>query len=236
MGGELRLESWWVPDGGAGAMRLRLVNAGRTEIEEGFELTFTTVVQLEPAAPAVLVRRTSGCHVVAAPAGTTVPPGGTWEFVATCGHRPAHANDGPESAYLTAADGSIRAVRTGATARLQVRRPEAPTYRAAEPTAAWAAVEARERRLHPGAAPALSPTGEHLVHLDIDSSFGPDEHVVGADLHLTAGSEVAMQRAISELVRAGAPPRTTRHSRATSGAGCTSTSPGSSSPPPTSPG
>ncbi len=146
-------------------MRLRLVNAGPTTVEEGFELTFTTVVRLEPVAPAVLVRRTSGAHVVAPPDGVRLEPGATWEFVATCGHRPGHANDGPESAYLRAADSSIRPVRTGATSLVRVTRTEVPTYRPVDVTGAWAAVEARDRRLHPDDAPVLSPTGERPVRL-----------------------------------------------------------------------
>ena len=112
-------------------MRLRLVNAGRTEIEDGVraDVHDGRPARARPPQPCSSAARRAATSSPP-PAGTTVPPGGTWEFVATCGHRPAHANDGPESAYLTAADGSIRAVRTGATARLQVRRPEAPTYRA----------------------------------------------------------------------------------------------------------
>ena len=65
----MRLEAWYVPAaGGAGSMRLRLVNTGRDAVA-GFELTFTSVVQLDPAPPASLVGRLSGCHVVAPPAG-----------------------------------------------------------------------------------------------------------------------------------------------------------------------
>ena len=55
----MRLESWYVPDGGHGSMRLRLVNTGDVAVE-GFELTFTSVVQLDPVPPARLSRRRSG--------------------------------------------------------------------------------------------------------------------------------------------------------------------------------
>jgi hexosaminidase len=184
-------------------MRLRLVNAGPTTVEEGFELTFTTVVRVEPVAPAVLVRRTSGAHVVAPVGDVRLVPGATWEFVATCGHRPGHANDGPESAYLRTAGGSIRPVRTGATALVRVARAEAPTYRPVNATGAWTAVESRDRRLHPHDSPVLSRTGEHPVSLDIDSALGPDEHIVrsdGADLRVSAGSDTGLQRALTALV------------------------------------
>ena len=55
-------------------MRLRLVNTGPLA-RSGFELTFTSVVQLDPAPPARLVGRRSGCHVVAPPAGFVLGPG-----------------------------------------------------------------------------------------------------------------------------------------------------------------
>ena len=125
----VRLESWYVPaTGGAGTMRLRLVNTGRDAIA-GFELTFTTVVQLDPAPPACLVGRRSGCHVVAPPPGFVLEPGGVWELTATCGHRPAHANDGPASAFVTAGDDVI-AVATRTTRRVDVGAAAPTTYRA----------------------------------------------------------------------------------------------------------
>ena len=198
----LRLESWYVPaPDGAGSMRMRLVNAGRDAVEAGFELTFTSVIQHDPIPPAVLVRRTSGSHVVAPPDGTRLAPGATWELTLTCAYPLRHANDGPESAYLTTVDGAIRPVRTGRTALVEVTRAEAPTYRpAAAPLSAWRAVAERDRRLHPTAAPVLSPTGEHAVELHIDPALGIDEHVVDG-LQISAGSEIALQRAITSLVR-----------------------------------
>ena len=147
----LRLESWYVaaPDG-PGSMRLRLVNAGRDAVEAGFELTFTSVIQHDPMPPARLVRRLSGAHVVAPADGMGLDPGATWEFEATCAYPLRHANDGPESAYLTTVDGAIRPVRTGATALVEVTRAEAPTYRPADASpSAWRAVAERDRRLHP---------------------------------------------------------------------------------------
>ncbi len=87
------------------------------------------------------MRRTSGAHVVAPADGTGLDPGATWEFEATCAYPLRHANDGPESAYLTTADGAIRPVRTGATALVEVTRAEAPTYRPADASSsAWRAV------------------------------------------------------------------------------------------------
>ena len=106
----LRLESWYVPAADRpGSMRLRLVNAGRDAVEPGFELTFTSVIQHDPIPPARLVRRMSGYQVVAPPDGTGLDPGATWEFTLTCAYPLRHANDGPESAYLTTADGVIAA-------------------------------------------------------------------------------------------------------------------------------
>jgi hexosaminidase len=207
------LESWYVPaDAGAGTVRLRLVNAGRDAVDAGFELTFTTVIPLDPVPPATLVRRLSGSHVVAPPAGTCLEPGATWELELTCAFPLRHANDGPESAYLTTTDGTTRPVRTGATALVEVRRAEAPTYRPADASStAWHAVAERDRRLHPDAAPMLSPTGEGVVELRIDPALGVDEYVVDG-LHLSAGSEIALQRAITSLPRGIAAGRhTPRH-------------------------
>jgi hexosaminidase len=110
---------------------------------------------------------------------------------------------------VTTSDGTIRQARTGATALVEVRRAEAPTYRPADtPPTAWHTVAERDRRLHPHAAPALSPTGEHIVELRIDPALGADEHVVDG-LRLTAGSEPALQQAITALVRGARPGRHT---------------------------
>ncbi len=58
----------------------------------------------------------------------------------------------------------------------------------------------------------LSPTGEHVVELRIDPALDADEHVVDG-LHLSAGSEIALQRAITALVRGTRTPgrHTPRH-------------------------
>ena len=187
-------------------MRLRLVNTGRDAVA-GFELTFTSVVQLDPAPPARLVGRLSGCHVVAPPAGFVLEPGRVWELTATCGHRPGHANDGPASAYVTLADGTVLAVEVGSAHRVTVGAAAPATYRADGHTAAaaLAAVAARDSRLHPYRPVVLGSTGEHAVAATIDDSM-PEASFrlseAGGGWLIEAGSPLAVERALTVLSRA----------------------------------
>jgi hexosaminidase len=204
----VRLEVWFVPQaGGPGTARLRLVNTGPVARSE-FELTFTSVVQLDPAPPDCLVGRRSGCHVVAPPPGFVLGPGETWEVTATCGHRPRHANDGPASAFLTLADGTVETVDTGLARRVVVGPVAPPTYRAAATSdvsgAAAAAVASRDARLHPYRPAVLTPTGEREVRVAISDALGAEayrieDHADG--VAVTAGSELAAERALTALVR-----------------------------------
>jgi len=205
----VRLEAWFVPlAGGAGTARLRLVNTGPTA-RSGFELTFTSVVPLDPTPPVRLVGRRSGCHVIAPPAGFVLGPGEVWEVTATCGHRPGHANDGPASAYLTLADGTVEVVATG-PARRVVTGPIAPaTYRAATTSAVAgatvAAVAARDGRLHPYRPAVLMPNGQREVAVTIDDALVAEAYridEVGDGVAIAAGSPVAAERALTALVRA----------------------------------
>ena len=84
------------------------------------------------------------------PAGRLVlAPGECGSSTATCGHRPRHANDGPASAFVTLADGTID-VATGSTRRVVVgaarRRRTTPC---GSGRGALGAVAARDGRLHP---------------------------------------------------------------------------------------
>jgi hexosaminidase len=202
----MRLESWYVPaDTGPGSMRLRLVNDGAAALER-FELTLTSVVQLDPVPPARLVSRISGCHVVAPPPGTVLGTGEVWELTATCGHRPGHANDGPASAHVSLADGRSIAVATGRTRRVTVGAAAPVTYRPA-PTSDVAAsasadVAARDERLHPYRPPVLRTTGEHEVAASLDPALPPDAFRVDVGPTITAGSPPAVEQALTRLVRA----------------------------------
>jgi hypothetical protein len=155
-------------------MRMRLVNTGPDAIDD-LELTFTTVVQLDPTPPARLVGRRAGCHVVAPPAGYVLEPGAVWELTATCGHRPGHANDGPASAFVTAGERLIT-VSTGVTGRVVVGEDAPVTYRpeGEVAAAALASVAARDHRLHPNRPAVLTPGGEHAVTAALSSTMPAD--------------------------------------------------------------
>ena len=192
-------------EGGSGSMRLRLVNTGPDAIED-FELTFTTVVQLDPTPPARLVGRRSGCHVVAPPAGYVLRPGAVWELTATCGHRPGHANDGPASAFVTVGERLVT-VSTRATGRVVIGEGAPVTYRpdGELAAAALAAVAARDHRLHPYRPVVLSPDGEHVVTASLASTMPADGYrLAPADdgWSVVAGSAGAVERALAALVRA----------------------------------
>ena len=93
-------------------MHVRLVNLGPLTLKD-FRLALTSVVQLTPRTNGrtKLVARISGWHELAPADGFELPPGAVWDLdPLVCGHRPAHANDGPASAYVVLADGSTRAV------------------------------------------------------------------------------------------------------------------------------
>ena len=205
----LRLESWHVPaEQGAGSIRLRLVNTGQDAVT-GFQLAFTTVVQLTPSPPARLVARTSGCHVVAPPAGERLEPGGVWQLDLACGHRPGHANDGPTGAFVVLDGGTTVPVRTtsmGRTLAATVRPPAPSPFRLERPGsvtgAAWAEASARERRLYPDDLPVLSSTDGDDVSAAIDETLGAAEFTIDtAGPNITAGSPQALQHALATLAR-----------------------------------
>ena len=133
---------------------------GRTAIEAGFELTFTTVVQLDPAA-AGRARRPDVGLPRRRPARRLRPGAGRrrGSSTPTCGHRPGHANDGPASAYLDrrrrldprrCAPAPRRVVHVRRRRGADLPRRPAPTRGVGAPS------PARDRRLHPDAAPVLS--------------------------------------------------------------------------------
>lgn len=202
----VRLESWYLPaERGPGSMRLRLVNTGQ-QVLGGFRLAFTTVVQLTPVAPAQLVSRTSGWHVVAPPTGHPLEPGDTWQFDLTCGHRPGHANDGPTGAYVILADGTTVSARTTPTARTTAASaaPLRLDNAGSAIAAAWAATAERERRLYPDDAPVLSTSDGDVVSAAIDETLGADEFAItvdGAGCAVAARSPEALQQAFATLAR-----------------------------------
>ena len=172
----------------------------------GFQLAFTTVVQLTPTRPAQLVSRTSGWHVVAPPDGTRLEPGATWELELTCGHRPGHANDGPTGAYVILADGATVPVRTTPTVRVVAGSARALRLATADSgvAAAWATTAERELRLHPGSSPVLSTTDGDDVDAVIDAALGAEEFTITVDgprCGVTAGSPETLQVAFAALAR-----------------------------------
>ena len=245
----MRLEAWYVPAaGGAGSMRLRLVNTGRDAIA-GFELTFTTVVQLDPAPPAAPRRAavraaTSSPHRPASSSSRA----GCGSSTATCGHRPGHANDGPASAFVTLADGATVARRHRATRRVAVGAAAPATYRAAgdagrrSPRAAAAAarrtaapVPARRARAERRAAGrrgrSTTALPADVVPVDRRRAHG----VVGRGRFAAPPSSGRCRRSCGGAATAAGAGRRAR-ARATTGAGCTSTWPASSCRPRTSTG
>ena len=200
-----RLESWYVADHGPGSMRLRLVNTGPQTLD-GFQLAFTSVIQLTPMAGAQLVSRVSGWHVVAPPEGGRLQPGEAWEFVLACGFRPGHANDGPSGAYLVLADGTTEPVRTAPTGRAVVTsaRPLRLDIAGSTVAAAWVTAAERERRLHPDDSPVLTGGEGDVVSAAIDETLGAEEFtiaVAGPLVTVAAGSPQALQHAFASLAR-----------------------------------
>jgi hexosaminidase len=206
----LRLDALYVPDDGAGSLRLRLVNSGR-ETLAGYRLVVTSVVQLTPVGEATtVVARTSGYHELAPSEELSLGPGEVWETgPLRCGHRPGHANDGPASAFVIVADGSTRAVHAGRTAvvdPVRVGKEAAPPLRlspgsgSGEFARAWAAAAACERRLFSGAGVLGQSAGEDVV-ATVDSRLTADAFAIdGVDL--TAGSEQALVTGFLTLARA----------------------------------
>ena len=246
----LRLESWYVPAARRGAGRCACASStpGRTAVDAGFALTFTTVDPARPARPCRARRagrraatsspRRPACGSSPARAGSSSPRAGTGPDTPTTAR---------QSAYVTArADGSIRPVRTGAD-RARARPAGGGTDVPARPrrTACWHAVAERG----PAAASRAShrcssPTGEHVVHARPRPGARRRRRTSCTPAPPTCTCPPARRSRCSgrSPVVARAPHGPATHAgrpappRCTSGAGCTSTSPGSSSRPPTSPG
>ncbi len=209
----LRLDSTYIPASRApGAMHLRLVNLGPIPLRD-FRLAVTSVVPLTPPSDGstTLVARISGWHQLAPPDGFELPPGAIWELdPLICGHRPAHANDGPASAYVVQADGSTRAVRLGATdqgSRPRVGAEAPPALSLVErdgvAAAAWAAAATCEQRVHPRDAVVLSSEGD-AVSVVIAEGLAPEQYEVteqGEQFLVRAGSRTALQWALLAMAR-----------------------------------
>ena len=183
-------------------MYLRLANLGPNPLR-GFRLAVTSVVPMTPPSDGStrLVARISGWHQLAPPEGFELRPGAVWELdPLVCGHRPAHANDGPASAYVVLADGTTRAVALGATDRRSHPRigAEAPPAlslieRDGVAAAAWAAAATCEQRVHPHDAVVLSPEGDPVSAV-VAEGFAPEQYEVteeGERFLVRAGSRSA---------------------------------------------
>ena len=193
-------------------MHVRLVNLGPLTLKD-FRLALTSVVQLTPRTNGrtKLVARISGWHELAPADGFELPPGAVWDLdPLVCGHRPAHANDGPASAYVVLADGSTRAVTLGVTDRAPRPRvgAEAPpalslVERDGVAAAAWEAAATCERRVRPHDAVLLSSDGDP-VSVAIAEGFAPEQYEIaeqGEQIHVRAGSRRALQWALLALAR-----------------------------------
>lgn len=226
----LRLECTYEPPVGRGhgTMRLRLVNAGREPLRDHV-LVLTSVVQLTPPtwSPTRLRERTSGHHELAPPLGAVLAPGAVWDLgPLACGHRPAHANDGPASAFVRLGDDSTRPVRVGVTARVTapVAKADAPRplQLASDGDAvgrAWAAMTLCERRVAPRQHAVLGPSGDP-VSVEIVDGLGDESFELAADgdgVAVRAGSERAVRYALATVVR--------RRRAGADGAGSTTHSP-----------
>ena len=228
-GGEvsLRLESWLVPGTvSRGHEACGWSTPGRTEIEARFELTFTTVVQLDPAALAMLVRRTSGCHVVAPPPGTTLAAGkhvGARDHVPVpAGPRQRRPGERLPDRAPTARSAQCAPAGPG-DCRWSGRGADLPS---AELSSAWAAVAEARASAAPGRCPVLSPTGEHRAPPTSTRRSGRSPSSVPPTWR--PAPHAALQR--DQRARScGRAPCKTRQRPRHRVAGCTSTSPGSSS-------
>ena len=236
------------PTGGPGSMRLRLVNTGPTPLA-GFQLAFTTVVQLTPTPPAAarqpdvgLPRRRSAARH-AAGAGCDV-----WSSTLTCGHRPGHANDGPTGAYVVLADGATVPVQDGADGPRRRGRGRRAAPCGWRPPARLSQRRGRdgrasERRAAPGRRRRCcrATDGDDVDAVDRRDARRRGVHdrpSTAPGWRSTAGSPEALQwrspRSPGSAARGESGRRATR--RPTAGGACTSTWPGSSSRPPTSTG
>lgn len=207
-----RLESWYVPErGGPGTMLLRVVNVGRDPLAD-VTLSFDSVVQLTPSTDAAaLVGRRSGHHELALPTGLVVGAGEVWESgPLTCGHRPAHANDGPVGAYLRHGDGTVEPVRTSPTVRVggdHAWLAPVPGGRPAstddpDVLAAWTTAVALERHVFAGPRLLDDPDGV-TVTASIDPTLGAETYDIdAAATTIVAGSRVALQWALLTIGRA----------------------------------
>ena len=236
----LRLESWYVPAAdGPGAMRLRLVNAGRDADRGGVRADVHDGHPARPGRPS----RARAPHVglptsSRRPTGCDLEPGAhvgvRGDVRAPTGARQRRPGERlPHHRRRCDPAGPHR--RHGARRRSRGRRRR----RTARPTQRRRVACGRRRGT---AGSTRTPRrccrrrASTSCDLDIDPALGRRRARRRTGLQLSAGSEVALQRAHHRARprgRADARPGTRR---ATSGAGCTSTSPGSSSRPPTSAG
>jgi hexosaminidase len=204
----LRLDAVYVPaDEGAGAYRLRLVNAGRSPLAE-FRLAVTSVVVLTPVAGSgtALVTSTAGYRELAPPPGFGLGPGQVWELGSfSCVYPSAHANDGPASAFVILADGSTRPVSVGTAVGEPVRvgRSAPPSLSLGSTSdvaaGAWAEASGCERRLFPDDAVVLGDAGA-AVTASLDETMGAEAFTIDG-LDVTAGSEAALRWAFLSLAR-----------------------------------
>ena len=145
----------------------------------------TSVVPLTPLSDGStkLVARISGWHQPPLPTGSSSRPA-IWELdPLTCGHRPAHANDGPASAYVVQADGPIacrepRCDRGASRPRIGAEALPALSLveRDGVAAAAWAAAATCEQRAHPRDA-VLSSEGD-AVSAVVAEGLAPEHYEV----------------------------------------------------------
>ena len=129
----VRLESWYVPDRPRSGLDAAAARQHGSDALAGFQLAFTTVVQLTPDTAGRARQPDVGLARRRSAAGTRLEPGATWELELTCGHRPGHANDGPTGAYVILADGSTVPVRTTPTVRVVAGSARALRLTTADP-------------------------------------------------------------------------------------------------------
>jgi hexosaminidase len=147
-------------DAAARTVALEMHTDGR--LAAGWRLAFTSVVQLDPGPGARLVERLATYHVLEPDPPAPLAAGDLWRLgECTVGHEPAHADDGPVSAYVVLAD--------GATATLVVE-----PMTVSEPPVAVAPGRADVPEVAVAdAGPALVPMPRHLEHgvqpLGVDS-------------------------------------------------------------------
>lgn len=138
-----RLETAWSADPlPCGTLRFTLWNLGAEPLA-GFRLAYTSLTRAKrpfTTDGAELLLRNANYHLVAPPAGTSVPPGGSWTFAVTnLTREPRNRTDGAKSAILTLADGSHHDVAVSdlwtADRPLNPPPPRLPEGRLTEPFA-----------------------------------------------------------------------------------------------------